>query len=409
MEQRREEESTEARNNRLEDQRLRNQINRENQTVERRHARLEYHETYNEQRRLQNMEQQTITEDVEEENNIELERVTNEIEESISSMSPEELFRKIGCNDKKKLNAFFKDIDVSPSKACLLLYLNSGLGRFDQYKEFDGNMNNRSIDVDGICKEVKEEILKDKEMYHLIKSFDNLHSYTDGNLYACGLCGLREIEVPDRISFQLKDLNTIEWAHYSEEETNNLNEMISEGTVRIPISSEESCEICPCKAKSYYLSQIFPGRYYHVHPELVESAGNHEYTRVCPTCKKYPTKNEEKPPLSIANGIDFGSYHRIKEMVEPNLHEQLILSQIRLFQTIVRVSPNRGQRNYSRHNIKANAIMFIHDGPESACEEIHDNSFDNYMKLFFVDEEGHADRLAKKFSNHLQYWQENLS
>ena len=83
-------------------------------------------------------------------------------------------------------------------------------------------------------------------------------------------------------------------------------------------------------------------------------------------------------------------------MVEPNLHEQLILSQFRLFQTIIRFSPNSGQRNYLRHNIKANAIMFIHDGPERACEEINNHSFDNYLKLFFVDEEGHADRLAKK-------------
>ena len=403
---RRAEESEDNRNNRLQQQQLRTQQNNENESEERRSERLNSKRNYMAHRRQS--QRHYITE-AEEPQPLNLDSIqpamqperenqqqADTLDDTSMLMTAGELFSMLQRCDKNEQNLFFKDIDRSPLKACLLLYLNSGYGRFDQYKEFDANMNATNVDVDGICKEIQDEVLNDKEMYELINTFHKQHSYTEGNLYSCGLCGIRHMEVPNRVSFALKDLNTIPWVHYTEDETEELNNLIETGTVSIPISPTESSDIKPWLVKSFYLSQVYAGRYYHVHPELVEQYDNHEYTRVCPTCNKYPTKKVEKSPLSIANGIDFGSYRRIKEMVEPNLHEQLILSQIRLFQTIVRVSPNNGQRNYLRHNIKANAIMFIHDGPERACEEINNHSFDNYLKLFFVDEEGHADRLAKK-------------
>ena len=324
-------------------------------------------------------------------------------------ISSHELFTKLKNYNKKELTEFFKDINCSPMKAALLLYLNSGYGRFDQYKEFDANLHNTDINVESICEEVKDEALNDKEMFDLIQSFFESHSFTEGNLYSCGLCGIREMEITGRYIFERCNLNEMEWVHYTEEETQKLNAMIDCGTITIPISATETCEIKPWLAKSFYASSIFPGRYYHVHPELVENDDRYEYTMVCPTCLKYPTATQEKSPLSIANGVDFGSFKRITELLEPNLHEQLILSQVRLFQTIVRVASNSGQRNYLRHNIKANAIMFIHDAPEMAIHDLNNNSFDNLMKVFLLMMKEKLITYQGKPLKHQLCWLVNLS
>ena len=311
------------------------------------------------------------------------------------TMTPDTLFSSLKSLDKKGLMDYFKDIDRSPLKACLLMYLNSGYARFGQYKEFDGNHNGTDVDLQALSEEIQNEKLTDSEMYNLIDEFSTTHSFTHGNLFACGLCGIREMEIPNRIHYRLMDLNDIDVVHFSYEDTLKLHGMIDQGSVTIPISEEDTCEVYPWKAKSCYESQRYPGRFYHVHPELVELQDNKEYTRVCPTCAS-KVDDKKIPPLSIANGIDFGYYKRIPELTEPNLHEQLILSQVRLFQSVLRVQRNTGQKNYTRHNIKANAIMFTHDAPDRVLAHLNDNSFNNCLKVYFLDENGKADWLAKK-------------
>ena len=311
------------------------------------------------------------------------------------TMEPNALFESLNALDKDGLTNFFKDIDRSPLKACLLMYLNSGYARFGQYIEFDANSNGDSIDVEAICEEIKNEKLTDSELYNLIDTFSSTHSFTDGNLFACGLCGIREMEIKNRVEYMLMDLNEMEVIHFSSEDTDKLHAMMAKGSITIPTSPESTCEVFPWKAKSFYQSQRYSGRFYHVHPELVELQDNKEYTRVCPSCAT-KVKDKKVPPLSIANGIDFGNYKRLPQLTEPNLHEQLILSQFRLFQSVIRVQRNTGQQNFTRHNIKANAIMFIHDAPERVIDGLNENSFKSCLKVYFLDEVGKADWLAQK-------------
>ena len=105
------------------------------------------------------------------------------------------------------------------------------------------------------------------------------------------------------------------------------------------------------------------------------------------------------PPLSIAAGVDFGNFRRIPGIIEPNLHEQIILAQMRLFQAIIKVMPNHGyQQNFTRWNIKGNAILFSHDAPMTVGKKIMGSG--RYLKetmvTYLLDEDGKVDRLAAK-------------
>ena len=84
---------------------------------------------------------------------------------------------------------------------------------------------------------------------------------------------------------------------------------------------------------------------YHIHPELVQTENtiNNEtfgsFTMICHRCSKACDK-DTCGKYSIAAGVDFGLFHRIKGLECPNLHEEMILSKYRLYQTIVKILPN---------------------------------------------------------------------
>jgi hypothetical protein len=50
------------------------------------------------------------------------------------NLSPEKLFSHLDSLDNKQLIDYFSDIEKNSFKAVLLYYLNSGYGRFQQYK-----------------------------------------------------------------------------------------------------------------------------------------------------------------------------------------------------------------------------------------------------------------------------------
>ena len=113
----------------------------------------------------------------------------------------------------------------------------------------------------------------------------------------------------------------------------NLDDWMKEGLVTIPkeynydddnILQQEVIQVEPWRIKSYYKSDKLRC-YYHLHPELVDTdnTGN-ESTFLCPRCYK-SYEDDTCYKLSIAAGVDFGNYHRINGLIEPNIHEQIVL------------------------------------------------------------------------------------
>jgi hypothetical protein len=98
-----------------------------------------------------------------------------------------------GLNDKQLID-YFSDIEKNPFKAVLLYYLNSGYGRFQQYKEFDKAWDKKDIEVDNICNEINDEILDESKLYQLLENFFTHHSYTQATFMSCGACGLQEMD-----------------------------------------------------------------------------------------------------------------------------------------------------------------------------------------------------------------------
>ena len=103
--------------------------------------------------------------------------------------------------------------------------------------------------------------------------------------------------------------------------------------------------------------------YYQLYPELVDidNAGN-EYTFLCLRCYK-AYKNDICYILSISTSVDFGNYHRINNLIEPNLHKQIILSLNWLYSVNIKVMTNRKGfiQTHGMNRIRGNKILFHHN------------------------------------------------
>jgi hypothetical protein len=320
-------------------------------------------------------------------------------------MSAETLFTHLDTLDATHMDAYFGDIEKNPFKSVLLYYLNSGYGRFQQYKEFDKAWDGKNVATNEICKEIDDEILDETELYKLLETFFHEHSYTDVKLLSCGACGLREME-PEMKEGNMKNYKNVALSNlslllYDDDANEKLQSLKSKGGVLI--TQEEGgakVVINPYEVISLYTSKVDPSNTYHLHPELVRQDKNgNEITMLCSSCYKKIIKQEKIPQLSIANGVDFGYFKRIPELTEPNLHEQLVLSQFRLFQVILKVVPNfKYQQNYTRFDIKANAILFLQDAPKQVHDMIKNSEYlASLFKIYMLDEKGNEDRMSKKF------------
>ena len=92
---------------------------------------------------------------------------------------------------------FFSDSNRNLVKAMLLFYLNSGCGRFQQWKEYDLSCNDSPLVVEELLEEIEKETVTDEEMKNTLLKFLEAHSYTNTNVFSCGACGIREIESPE--------------------------------------------------------------------------------------------------------------------------------------------------------------------------------------------------------------------
>eukprot|EP00957_Ditylum_brightwellii_P123188 9392528-Ditylum_brightwellii.AAC.1 len=74
----------------------------------------------------------------------------------------------------------------------------------------------------------------------------------------------------------------------------------------------------------------YNGQIYHLHPEFVQVDINYNHmTCLCDVCNKSISLGDI-PELSIANGIEFGDYHRLG-LTPPNEMKKAIISKMRMY------------------------------------------------------------------------------
>jgi hypothetical protein len=301
----------------------------------------------------------------------------------------------------------FGDIQKNPEKAVLPHCLSSGSLRFDQCKDHGNEWDDKTIDLDRVEEEIKDEQLSPAETGQLIKEWFERHSHADERLMSCGSCGVRMLErqhAPEiRFSKVLLNSPLLNCLRCTDEETDNFCECQERDTaLSVPCSENfEQMNVHAWKAHSACESPMLG--LFHLHPELVRcgNESNTESTHLCGTCFK-KIKKSEVPRLSIKAGINFGCHRRLG-MELPNLHEQIILSRCRLFFASVKTTSNtHGHVNFSRHKIKLHAILFAHGAPGIASklltaeEMLNEKHLKQTLRTHLVDEKGKFSSLARE-------------
>jgi len=183
----------------------------------------------------------------------------------------------------------WSDFKENPTKSLLLWYANAGCFAFDEYKEYSLAFHGKPLKTEALQKEINDESLSVQELGSLIKKFHSFHSYTDGNLYACASCGIRQLEQLhpkiEYASIQITDdLSSLNVLRYTEDQTKALcSEQQLQG-LQIPLDDEgHFTTIHPWQVCSVYESPN--GTPYHLHPELVDvdEYGNVS-VHLCPIC-----------------------------------------------------------------------------------------------------------------------------
>jgi hypothetical protein len=207
-EQRREQERLEERQQRLEADSARHEQRREQESLEERQQRLEANRASHAQRReqesLEEWQQRLEADRARHEQRRQQGRDEDQLRIAVQDfdMTPEILEERLDHEGE----AFFQDFNTSVAKALLLFYVNSGLFRFQQYKDYCAKFDGVDIDQEKVGKEVMEELLTDEELQVMLKKFAEIHTYTNANLMSCGACGVREFERASGPELQYKKL-----------------------------------------------------------------------------------------------------------------------------------------------------------------------------------------------------------
>jgi len=294
----------------------------------------------------------------------------------------------------------WSDFEKSPVKSLLLWYANAGCFSFDEYKEYSTAFNGKQMDVEKLKKEISNEALSDEELGKIIKKYNMNHSYTEGNLYACAACGMRQLEQLqpkiEYLSIPLKHawLEPLKYTDDEKKAYRDAQEMLG---LQVPHDGEgHFMRLHAWKVISVY-ENMFDDNLYHLHPELVDvDEAGIESIRICPTCLS-KLKAKEKPPLSIAAGIDFGYYRRVKDLEMPNLHESIILSLNEVVHVTIKISSNRrGHVNFGLNRLKAHVILWPQTSVSSSLADLNptivfDQEFlkkHSSVKYYFLDPTG---------------------
>jgi len=190
-------------------------------------------------------------------------------------------------NLKDPLQHKWSDFEKSPVKSLLLWYANAGCFAFDEYKEYSMAFNGQQMDVKGLEKEIGNEALSDQELRDIIKKFSVNHSYTDGNLYACGACGMRQLEqLYPKIEYVSIPLmhDLLKSLQYTDDEKNGFRNEQQLHALQVPCDDQgHFMTLQAWKVKSVYEARS--GILYHLHPELIDiGEAGIESVRLHPAC-----------------------------------------------------------------------------------------------------------------------------
>lgn len=231
-------------------------------------------------------------------------------------------------------------------KAVMLLWENSGRGKFAQLK--DVLINNKNIDVNASVQKnmnvIKCEILKEKLEFDdnkaLIKRFLN-KLCNKKKLITCASCGERtynswykEVSVEKELS--LLKLNSHQINDY---------ERLEEFKTIASVSNVNN-------------------NLYYIHPECLTIQNDIHKTNLCTNCYDDIKKNSI-PKLSVANGHDYGDFRRHHHLQSLTLVEKHLISFNRLYGNILKIKEGENRQ------LLGNLITFEQNGPEKCAEQFN--------------------------------------
>ena len=165
----------------------------------------------------------------------------------------------------------FQDAGKNPSTAVLLYYINSGCLKFQEWKEYDAMQDGQEYDIEALCQEIRNEQLLEMEIASLIEQWEKDHSYVQQNFFACGACGVRQMDNP-RVVYRPLMLSSPEAEplcyRSNEQEIKEFLALVqSTKNVQIPLSEYQSGSIDISKVKSVFSADGGFSNLFHLHPE----------------------------------------------------------------------------------------------------------------------------------------------
>lgn len=242
----------------------------------------------------------------------------------------------LDCLICSKDSEFF-GFELDPDAALLLFHENGGLDRL--------NCNDFSTE--------KTSLLF-KPISIFIKMYRKLPKAVDynGDLFACGACGVRPYSQNNYSTFRLDDplLLPLQLKNKDVSKHNSLGEFKS---------------VC-----SVFEHPKDTKLRFYIHPELVKSSSTSDIfsLKLCSSCVNSLRKNKI-PKLSIADGYDYGRVERLPEMQSLTLVEKHLIALIRLYITEVKLVAPLGDSISATgpSSLVGNIICFPHDGSKAAA------------------------------------------
>ena len=200
----------------------------------------------------------------------------------------------------------------------------------------------------------------DEQKATLISRF-NERICVNGALYACGSCGIRDPSAPVFNNVAVGDLPNM--FRFEDSELDKLGEL--DILIAPCEAGQEPClrRINLWEIKSFYPRTRKPGGHlFHLHAELVEEdprANGGARVRLCAACEtqaRAPSGSAQAPVGSLAAGWDAGRLDRVQGLELPSATEQLLLSEVRMYSVVLKVTAEGTQ---GRSSLRGHMISFI--------------------------------------------------
>tara|TARA_B110001452_G_C15070925_1_gene373773 strand:- start:9 stop:689 length:681 start_codon:yes stop_codon:yes gene_type:complete len=143
------------------------------------------------------------------------------------------------------------------------------------------------------------------------------------------------------------------------------------------------------------------GKKYHLHPNLVNKDDG--TVELCRACHRAVQENHPlPPPLSIAAGVDFGSYLKLR-LPELSELEQMLLSDIRMYKLLLKVAVLPDPKAPKRMQLRGHLIAFEHSGVDVTTRTLREQRawVKNAFDVAFVGPDGTSGRRRVGGSNTL--------